>query len=173
MQSSIPTCGREKHWRPGASLLELILFIGITTMMTGVIVSFSLLSTQMGFREEIVAAVEQSGSFAADVITRKVNAAQSVTATPTQLTLTMSDPSLNPTVIELDGGKIRITEGFSTSYLTPGSVAVENLNFVLLGATETSKRGVTVSFSVASKAAPDAAAVFDYAKQFRTTVAGR
>src|SRR3989338_5450479 len=88
-----------------ASLLELIMFIGITTMMAGVVVSFSLLSSQVGIRDEVRANVEQTGGFAVDMISRKVQAAEYVTATPTKLTLTMSNPGVNPTVIELDNGR--------------------------------------------------------------------
>ncbi len=162
-----------RQHRKGVSLLELIMFIGITTMMAGVVVSFSLLSSQVGIRDEVIANVEQTGSFAVDVIARKVRAAESVTATPGQLTLTMSDPSLNPTIIKLDEGRILLKEGGVTSFLTSSVTEVENLNFVLLGQTTESKRGVTVSFDIANHAAGGAAPVFNYSQQFQTTVAGR
>src|SRR3989344_3076405 len=162
-----------RYSRSGASLLELIMFIGITTMMAGVVVSFSLLSSQVGIRDEVMANVEQTGGFAVDMIARKVQAAEYVTATPTKLTLTMSNPGVNPTVIELDNGRIRLTEGTAVSYITPESTEVDSLNFVLLGQTSMTKRGVTVSFDIASKTQGDVSETFDYSQEFRTTIAGR
>lgn len=160
--------------RSGTSLLELIMFIGITTMMAGVVVSFSLLSSQVGIRDEVRANVEQTGGFAVDLISRKVQAAESIAATQTKLTLIMSDPSVNPTVIELDNGRIRVTEGGSSvSYITPESTEVNSLNFVLLGQTTLNKRGVTVSFDIANKTQGDVSDVFDFSQEFRTTIAGR
>jgi hypothetical protein len=160
-------------FRKGTSLLELIMFIGITTMMAGVVVSFSLLSSQVSIRDEVIANVNQTGNFATDMISRKVQAATSVAATANQLTLTMSDPSINPTIIELNEGRIRLTEGGTVTYITPATTEIENLNFTLLGQTIENKRGITVSFDIANKTEEDVASVFEYSQEFQTTIAGR
>ncbi len=147
------------------------MFIGITTMMAGVVVSFSLLSSQVGIRDEVIANVEQTGGFAVDMISRKVQAAESVTATPTKLTLTMSDAST--TTFDLVEGRIRLKEGSNISFITPVSTTVEDLNFVLLGQTSMNKRGVSVSFDLAHRTQGSVSDVFDYSQEFRTTISGR
>jgi len=161
-----------RDWcRDGSSLIELLLLIGLTTMMAGVIVSFSLLSNQIGARDELIANVEQSGMLAMELITQKVQAADVVSVTSGTLTLTTAGQT---TTVELTpGGRIKMTEGTEDSYLSPASTVIEDIDFVLLGQTASTKRGVTISFTIANKSAPGAAALFDYSKTFRTTVAGR
>jgi len=156
--------------RQGATLVELVLFIGITAMMTGVILSFSMLSTQVGMRGEVLADIEQAGSFATDIISERVRAADSVDAMPNLLTLIINGKE---TKISLEDDKIRMDEDGNVSYITPGNLKVEDLNFVLLGQTQSNKRGVTISFDIANPDTGDARNLPAGELRFHMTVAGR
>jgi len=146
------------------SRLDILLVAGLTTMMGGVVMSFSLISAQAALREEVIATVTQTGEEINEIIAEKVRAAESIEATATTLVLTMSDPDVDPTIIELEEGRIRLTEGEKVSYLETNETAVENLRFLLLGkAEERDGEGIAVSFAVIGKP-------FDYTKEFQATI---
>src|SRR3989344_4453035 len=155
------------------SRLDILLVAGLTTMMGGVVMSFSLISAQAALREEVIAAVTQTGEEINDIIAEKVKAAENIEATATTLILTMSDPAVNPTIIELEEGRIRLTEGEKISYLTTTATEVANLRFLLLGkAEERSEGGIDVSFAVIGKTEGETAPPLKYTKEFETTISG-
>ena len=155
------------------SRLDILLVAGLTTMMGGVVMSFSLISAQAALREEVIAAVTQTGEGINDIIAEKVKAAESIEATATTLILTMSDPDVNPTIIELEEGRIRLTEGEKVSYLTEEATAVANLRFLLLGKAEERSEGViAVSFAVIGKAEGEIAPPMEYTQKFQATISG-
>jgi hypothetical protein len=156
--------------RRGTSVLARVLFVGITALMTGMVLSFSLLSTQIGMREEIIADVEHGGLFAVELISQKVQAADTVLVAGDELTLTKGGQT---TVITVEDDKIKVDEDGTISYLTPDGLKVSDLDFILLGETEANRRGVTVTFSIASNPASSAAPLFNYSRRFHMTVAGR
>ena len=155
------------------SRLDILLVAGLTTMMGGVVMSFSLISAQAALREEVIAAVTQTGEGINDIIAEKVKAAESIEATATTLILTMSDPDVNPTIIELEEGRIRLAEGEKVSYLTETTTAVANLRFLLLGeAKENSEGSIAVSFAVVGKSDGENTPPLEYTKEFETTISG-
>lgn len=155
----------------GFTIIEVLLSTVILALLAGALVSFFLLTHEVNVRSEVTANVDQTGSFATDAIARKAHEAQVVAATSTVLTLTMSDAST--VVIDLASGRIRLTEGGVISYLTPATMEVQNLNFVPLGQTTQTKRGVTVSFDITNTSQQNVANLLNYTQEFRTTVAGR
>ena len=160
------------HSRAGTTLVELILFVSITAMMTGVVLSFSLLSTQVGMRTEVMADVQHAGTFATDYISQKVRASDEVDVAGGDLTLTTGGIE---TVYSLEDGKLRETDYASGdfSYITPENVRIDNLNFVLLGETESNKDGVTISFDIANSNPGGVLKIPAHNLSFHMTVAGR
>ena len=75
--------------------------------------------------------------------------------------------------LTLEGDKIKMDEDGDVSYITPGNLKVEDLNFVLLGETQSSKRGVTISFDIANKDTGDVQNLPESELSFHMTVAGR
>jgi hypothetical protein len=150
-------------------LLTMLLFVGTITTVTGVVVSTSLLSVQVGMRSEIIADVEHAGMFATELISQKTRAAEFVDAKDNALKLVVDGKE---TIITLENEKIKMVEDGKVSYLTPDSVSVEDLDFVLLGESKTSKNGVTVQFNVVNRSEGENV-VEDYSQTFHATVAGR
>jgi hypothetical protein len=150
-------------------LLTMLLFVGTITTVTGVVVSTSLLSVQVGVRNEIIADVEHAGTFATELISQKARAAESVNAKENMLKLVVDGKE---TIITLEDKKIKMVEDGKVSYLTPDSVSVEDLDFVLLGESRSSKNGVTVQFNVVNRSEGENV-VEDYSQTFHATVAGR
>ena len=155
----------------GTTLVELILFIGITAMMTGVVLSFSLLSAQVGLRTEVMADVEHAGMFATEYMSQKVRAADEVDVTDGELKLTTGGAVVT---YSLKNGKLKETDALGNiSYITSDNVNMSNLNFILLGNTESTKDGITISFDIANRNPGGVLKLPEHNLSFYMTVAGR
>lgn len=150
----------------GFSLVEMIIYIAILTLLTSVLVTsaVSLLSTFVYMRagEEIA----QSGVISLERITRETRTANAVLtaqstldSSPGVLALDTVDVAGNPTTVtfRLTSGRITIQQGTTAATpLTPGNVTISNLVFHQVDGTNTDAvrtsftatrnvRGVTVS----------------------------
>lgn len=121
--------------RRGFTLLELVLSIALAGTILFAVVLFlgALLETRA--QAQSLTEVEQQGLHAMEIITAVIRGAESVTAPGTgsaasALTLDVVDASKDPTVIDLSGGALRITEGAGTSVvLTSSRVTASSLTF--------------------------------------------
>ena len=139
----------------GFGLIELILYLGITTIILSGISAFMILSVQSLAKGQIADNTLAQGSFAMDLILQRIrNATGTTVPTPggngTSLTMTSSTPTLNPTTINLSGGRIMLQEGASTPVaLTPTSVQITNLIFENLGQAP-ANGSIRVTFTIES-----------------------
>ena len=157
----------------GFTLLELILYLGITSILV-VSVSFffiSLLQARVKF--QTISEVEQQGEQVMQQITQTVRNSSSITspatgATTAALTVVVPTGSLSPSVFDLSGGVIRITEGAGAAQpLTTTAVTVSGLSFQNL--TRPTTQGVVrISFTL-TRANPGTKNEYSYTKTFRST----
>jgi len=130
--------------RPGFTLIETIVYIGITVMV--IVASVHVMLATMGAREktEIVSAVQQDLRFAMDRIANAILDARDIDTSGSTfgndsgvLSLTMSGSSaaLDPTVFTLSGSRIYIQEGAGVAFpITSPTILVDQLRFTNLSA---------------------------------------
>lgn len=119
-----------KHrFRPGFTIAEMVLFIGLTGMMAGTLLPFIINSSRARQRQDAIALVEQSGVQVMQSITEEIREAEGVLDPPKGgtgfiLALKTADPETNPTIIALHSGAIILVEGRTRRTLTPSLVGV-------------------------------------------------
>ncbi len=129
----------------GFSLIELILYVALVSGMVLGFLSLSISVISARNKTYATQEVHANMQFALEVISDRIRSASGVnlgtstfTTDPGVLSLSMSTPALDPTVIRLntDDGKLQITEGASsTVFLTTDRVKVTNLVFTNLTGT--------------------------------------
>lgn len=129
----------QKNTRRGFTLVELVLYLGVTSIM------LFLISTSLGMllesrvKNQTIAEVEQQGMQAMYVITQAIQDADLINTPATQgassptLSLNTYTVGNNPTVFDLSAGVLRITEGagapvdLTNAKVVASSLAFENL----------------------------------------------
>lgn len=122
----------------GFTLVEFIIYIAILATILILISGFLWTIVLGNIKETSYREVQQNGRFALTKISQGIKKATGIIS-PTagnsdiSLYLQMADPSLNPTIFEVDNGKLITTQGTSGSYeLTTDQVIVSSLQFTNL-----------------------------------------
>lgn len=129
--------------RSGFTLVEVILYIGIFTIVTGFMVSILTTTTRIGTQESASAEVTNQLNFVMQTIQRLIRVSSNIEVqvgvSTSTLKLRMADPNKDPTCISLVGGVIKLAEGSDlanrqncasiTTDLTNDQVIVDSLNF--------------------------------------------
>jgi Tfp pilus assembly protein PilW len=122
----------------GFTLIELVIYIAILSLVLVSITGFFLNTTAGNMKESSYQEVQQNGRFVMTKITQETKKAIGINSpaagsSNNSLSLVMSDQNLNPTIFDLSGGKIRITQGSSAPIeLTTDQVVVNSLQFTNL-----------------------------------------
>lgn len=120
------------HSSKGFTLIELILYISIVTIMVSAIVPFAWNIIGSGTKSSTEQEVNSAARYVSERIKWEIRDATGINSVAaTSISLAKSNTSLNPTVIDLSGGKIRITQGpFGTPYnLNSDDTTVTSLTF--------------------------------------------
>lgn len=126
-----------KHTRrsAGYTLIELLLYIAISSILLSSITVFAGLVVEARVKNQSIAEVDQQGARAMEIITQTIRNATSITApaagaSANQLTLVVPTGALSPTVFNLSGSTLQITEGAGAAVaLTTNEVQISNLTF--------------------------------------------
>lgn len=120
------------------TLIELLIFIAILSLFLISITGFFSNFISSNIKEQSYQEVQQNGRFAMTKITQEIKKAIGINnpapgSSANSLSLIMSGPNLNPTIFDVSGGKLRITQGASVPIeLTTDQVVVSNLQFTNL-----------------------------------------
>ena len=127
----------------GFTLIELIIYISLVSIMLLGIASFTKMILQTQTRNQVIAEVEQQGIQIAQLLTQTIRNAENIIQ-PTlpnadnSLILDMFNTSKDPTVFSLDGNIINIKEGVSSQInLNNSRVEVQDLTFQNLSRSNT------------------------------------
>lgn len=119
----------------GFTLVETLLYMAILGTILTALFSFASVSYQARIKSQTVAEVEQQGNQIMDIILQSIRSA-SLINTPTaqnsgaSLSINTYSGSTTPTVFDISGGNLRITEGVNTPInLTGGRVTISGLTF--------------------------------------------
>lgn len=159
----------------GFTLLEVIIAIGL--MSSIVFASVVFFGAVLAGRAKSFATqeVHDATRIASALITKRIRAASSVVSasstfgiSPGILTLAMSDPALDPTVISISSDSLlQITEGTSPSaQVTSNRVSVSNLIFTQ-EAYPGSSGGITIDMTIAYRN-PGADPQYSYSQRYQT-----
>ena len=137
----------------GFTLIELLLYVSLTAgILFGVSILFSAgLSSRI--KNQTIADVEQQGDAVMHIITQAVRNGDSINsptigASAASLSAKVFDTLKDPTVFDLSGGVVRITEGSGSAVpLTSDRIIVSGLTFQNLSRTGTSGT-VRIQFTV-------------------------
>ncbi|MBP9773896.1 MAG: hypothetical protein KBD00_04685 [Candidatus Peribacteraceae bacterium] len=135
--------------RSGFSLLEMMLFLGIVSMMSFTLVSVFISTQDSRIRQQGIAALEQRGGQILQTLTRRIRRAETI-LTPRSpgtggiLTLQMAQNTENPTIFFNSGANLYIVEKDTISPVLNDRLQMLNLKF-----TNIANQSVLISFDLA------------------------
>src|SRR5258708_24655199 len=101
----------------GFTLIELILYLGIVTMLMTAIIPFACNIIEGGVKSATNHEIFTQGQYVADRITYEIRNASGINyVNPAQISLATTNPATNPTIISLNSGVINIQQGTSSPY---------------------------------------------------------
>ena len=158
--------------RPGASLVELLMFLAFFALCSGVLIGVITSSGEQRTRQQTIAAVEQEGVQLLQMLTRRMRRAECITypsagETRSALALQLADESQDPTIIALESGAIKVAEGNSIRTMSSDALTISDLQFSNTSASANSQ-SATISF-VITKVIPLPAAG-SYSRTFASLV---
>ncbi len=135
--------------RSGFSLLEMMLFLGIVSMMSLTLVSVFISTQDSRIRQQGVAALEQRGGQILQTLTRRIRRAETILSPRTPetggiLTLQMAQNTENPTIFFSSGSNLYIVEKTTISPVLNDRLQMFNLRF-----TNIANQSVLISFDLA------------------------
>ena len=149
---------------PAFTLVELLLYLGIASLVISAVSIFVYLVLQTRARAQVTAEVEQQGAQVMQIISQSARNAQTVNFpnqgdTDVYLDLKVPAPN-NPTVFDLSSGAIRIKEGAGTAtLLTSSRVTASSLTFRNLS------KAVRIQFTL-TYSSSSAQATYSFSKTF-------
>lgn len=162
----------------GFTLVEIILYITIVSVLLVVIVQYwnGLVGNAVRIRLEQDA--QDSSRFAVETIGGYIRQATGVSspglgATGTVLQLAMPDAADDPTIIDVDSGTLRVTEGNDGPFeIIPEKVEITNIEFSNLTASTSTPGVVQVNF-IMTALQPTAGQFTQISKTIQTSFALR
>ena len=128
----------------GFTLIEIIIYTAIVSIILAAVINFAWNIIYGKSKTSSWQEVQQNIRFTMERITQEVRSASGVNnigigGSANSLSLEMADPDLNPTIFDVSGDKVRLTQGASGPYeLTTDELEVTNLNFTNLSYADTS-----------------------------------
>lgn len=120
----------------GFTLIESLLYIGIASVLIVLLGGIGVNVLESKIRAQALEEVHYNAEFIIDHITRSINQAEHINTPLPQtsgslLSLEMLDSEKNPTVIDIDGGRVRLQEGADEPmYLSGKRVYISTLQFL-------------------------------------------
>jgi len=161
----------------GFTLIELLLYVSLSGIIIFSASAFmaSLLASRV--KNQTIAEVDQNGAQVMQIITQAVRNATAINSpssgtSASTLSLNTTVPANNPTIFDLSGGAIRMTEGASAAVsLTSSRVSASVLNFQNLTAASTAGT-IRISF-VLTHLNGSGRNEYDYSKTFTGSASRR
>ncbi len=123
-----------RHRRPGTTLIELLIFMGVLAAIGTAVFPLLFSSTEDRLLQQTIALVEQNGIQTLQSIGTRITQAEriytpSLATSGSVLALRMGSGTLNPTIIGLNSGTLILVEGIDRQELSSSQVAISNLVF--------------------------------------------
>lgn len=121
--------------RPGLSMLELVLFLGILSIMSMTLVAVFIASQEARIRQQGIAALEQRSGQILEIVSRRIRRAEKILLPLSgqigaTLALQMSQSGEYPTIFSAVGGtNLWVAEKDTKSTVLNDSIRISNLTF--------------------------------------------
>jgi Tfp pilus assembly protein PilW len=159
----------------GVTLLELLIYVALVSILAVVFVNFTLDIVGTSQKARVKQEAQQNARIALERISRTIREANGLNvgsstfgSHPGVLSLSMDNAAVNPTVFDISGGVLRITEGVGAPQaLTSDDFNVTNLVFTnrsISGRTTNIKTEITVTHPN-----PQNSEIFDAEVSLRST----
>lgn len=154
----------------GFTLVELLLYVGISSVILFVISMFLGAMLQSQVKNQAILEVEQQGMYVLSLMTRTVRNSEAITNPTTglsdsSLSLSMPTPLVNPSLFSVSSGVLFVTEGIGSPVaLTNNRVTVSD--FIIENLSRASTSGtVKIQFKISYKN-PSGRNEYDFSKTF-------
>jgi type II secretory pathway pseudopilin PulG len=138
--------------RSGTTLVELLLFMAILSLVIGMILPILFSATENRLLQQTISTVEQNGGQALQNITLRVRQAERILVpamgqTGAVLALQTGSGSTNPTIIGIHSGSLVVIRRATKQIITSSQVAITN--FVVRNtSTSSTRQSLEISFKV-------------------------
>lgn len=136
----------------GFTLVELILYITIVVIILSALIPFALDVVGSGAKSSVQEEVTANARYISERIKYEIRNATTINSvTSSSLSLATSVPATNPTVIDLSGSNIRITQGSgSPIILNSNMVSISGLTFTNFISADTKTKNIQFVFTTSS-----------------------
>lgn len=136
----------------GFTLLELILYISIVTIIMAALIPFAWNVITSGTKSTTQQHIFSQARFVSERIKWEIRNATDINfVNATSISLATSIPATNPTVIDLSGGQIRITQGVGSPIpLLANNTLADSLVFTNLTSNDNNSKHIQYSFTLKS-----------------------
>lgn len=167
---------KKKSHKKGFTLIELLIYIGLMGIIIGGVSSLLFIMLNARVKNQTIAEVEQQGTQAMKLMTQTIRNAEAITApgsgAAATLTLDVVDVADDPTVFDLSGTALQITQGASTPVpLTSSRVDVSAMTFSNLSKAGTAGN-IQIQFTL-SYASTSGSNAYSFSKTFTSSASLR
>ncbi|QQG47354.1 MAG: type II secretion system protein [Candidatus Woesebacteria bacterium] len=138
----------------GFTLIELILYMAIVSVVTTSLISFGWNIINNGIKSTVDEEVYSNGRYIAEKIKYEIRNASGInTVNTTSISLSESNPADNPTVINLSSSRVTIKKGAAAAVsLNSNDTAISNLVFTNYSSLDNKTKNIQFSFTIFYKA---------------------
>lgn len=136
----------------GFTLVELILYIAIITIVLSALVPFAWNTVETGVKSAVQQEVNANARYISERIKYEIRNATGINSVAaTSISLATSTPATNPTVIDLSGGNIRIKQGAGSAVnLNSANTVINSLIFTNYSSGDTKTKHIKFVMTVAA-----------------------
>jgi type II secretory pathway pseudopilin PulG len=136
----------------GFTLIELILYIALITLILSALVPFAWNMIESGVKSSVQQEVNANARYISERIKYEVRNATGINSVAaTSISLATATPATNPTVIDLSGGNIRIKQGTGAAVnLNSSNTVINSLTFTNLTSGDTKTKNIQFVFTTAA-----------------------
>lgn len=119
------------HPKSGYSLVELLIYLGITTVVMGIFAAILVIVTRIQSQQTGSNQVASELNFVMGTVKRLIRNSTSLTVASSTLTIGTNSSSTDPTIITLSGGQVtEQDDGSAATALTTDKIIANQLSFV-------------------------------------------
>lgn len=161
-----------RHYRPGTTLVELTLFIGIFAVCSGVVIGLFYSTTEHRVRQQVIMLVEQGGLQLLQTLTHRIRSAETILDPPpggtgSFLALQVLDEDVNPTIFTTASGAMVAVQKNVLQHLSRDIISVSDF-YAENTSVADGKGSVTVRFTITNTIPLPTPT--EYVRTFQTTV---
>jgi Tfp pilus assembly protein FimT len=144
---------KKRQIHDGFTLMELVLYIGIVTILLSAVIPFAWNIIEGGVKSATGQEIFTQGQYVSNRITYEIRNASDINSiSPTQISLATATPSTNPTIISLNAGVINMQQGAASPIaLNSVNTTIQSLAFTNYSSSDNKTKNIQFVFTIAAK----------------------